>query len=526
MIIERDSDAAPPSEGNGETAPDMSEVAAPIARERIDAVASELRILLSLRTRTSARDRHLPILTDLLPPASRQDPDARFTALGAAVDAGIAAMPDADHSTAARALLGSGPGRWRPLSARGPEAAAPFGCGWDAYRRRRRSTGSSLLEETVELLARTLFDLSDGASGPDVRPGRADADAARSPGLRIGPPVPSIGAVDTPEAPSHPGQFGSDDEPSTPSRAKLAIGIVAVLAAVVSAGVLIGWAVGSGTDDTDSVDCGTLDRSVGETADDDRTLRSWSRAFEEHVAAQGLVDETRCASHLTAWRHGAIQRVGAGGASPVKALVGSSVDGATAVVVLEPSELRAFGRATATHGPHQGAPLGDVMGPLVGRSLGPDGEGLVRFRDGVFVTEATDSPTWAVLGRWVDIWEETGGLDGGLGRPVDDRRPDPTSGGLVQEFERGTISSSPDGLVQVITDQDHYVLSLPDDPRESVLVTEPRGLWWYVDAEGVRHFVNGSDAQRCLRTMAVPVITGQVSAAVATLPAGEGFQCP
>lgn len=167
------------------------------------------------------------------------------------------------------------------------------------------------------------------------------------------------------------------------------------------------------------------------------------------------------------------------------------------------------------------------MGHLVGRSEGPGGERVVRFSDGLIITEATESPSWAVLGSWVEIWEETGGLEGGLGRPVGDRRGDRASGGLVQQFERGAISSTTDGVVQVAVDQDHYALALPEDPRNTVLVTTPGDLWWYVDAEGVRHFVTGRDDLACVgRTMGVPVIQGQLPEAVATLPAGEEFECP
>lgn len=518
LIIEQNSDA--------------SDLAAPAAADRSDEVAADLRVLLSLRTRTSARDRHLPHLVALLSSDVQQDPDARFAALTTAIDAGIDAMPDADHSTAATALLASGSGRWRPLSARGPEAAAPFGCGWDAYRRRRRSTGSSLLEETVGLLARTMVELASPTTRPDIepeaeaataqQPTTEEADAPEALEVSIGPPTAlrSDDPVETVPAPAlYTGR-------STPSRVPLAVKVAVALAGSFIGIALLAWATTTDGDGADQAACGSFDAEVGATADDSDTgLRQWGQTFRAHLDSEGLLDSTHCASLLSTWSHGAIQRLGSDRTTDIEALLGSRSGTDEVVVLLRPSELRAFGRVTPEHGPHQGAPLGEMMGPLVGRSAGPDGERIVRFADGLLISEATPSPTWAVTGTWVEIWEETGGVAGGLGLPVGDRTTDRVDGGLVQQFERGTISSTIDGVVQVVTDQDHYARSLPDDPRNVVLVAGNQ--WWYVDAEGVRHSVLGTDDQRCAgRSMGVPVIRGQHPAAVATLPAGERFECP
>ena len=113
------------------------------------ALVEELRQLLGLRSRQSLRDRTFPELFTLLADEDRATPDRRFAALTRLLDDAIAAIDDPAHRHAAAALVGSGPGRWRTVTQRGTDAASAFGCGWDAYRRKRAS-GTSQLDDTLD----------------------------------------------------------------------------------------------------------------------------------------------------------------------------------------------------------------------------------------------------------------------------------------------------------------------------------------------------------------------------------------
>ncbi|MEO6629254.1 MAG: hypothetical protein ABIP03_11880, partial [Aquihabitans sp.] len=121
----------------------------------VTSIGDDLRQLMALRSRSSLRDRHFANLFSLLDPSELNGRDRRYAALTSLLDEGISAMADTAHREAARALLGSGPGRWRTVSQRGGEAAAVFNCGWDAYRR-RRTNGTSQLDDTLEALAEAL----------------------------------------------------------------------------------------------------------------------------------------------------------------------------------------------------------------------------------------------------------------------------------------------------------------------------------------------------------------------------------
>ena len=115
------------------------------------ALAEELRRVAGTRSPKALRDAHLPTLQRYL--AYPDDPDRKLDALRNELEASVGAIADPQFRAAAKELFGFGEHRWTPLRARGERASASFGCSFDAYRRARRSTGTSLLDETVEQLA-------------------------------------------------------------------------------------------------------------------------------------------------------------------------------------------------------------------------------------------------------------------------------------------------------------------------------------------------------------------------------------
>src|SRR5690606_4434729 len=141
----------------------------------------ELRQLMALRSRSSVRDRSCPELDRLLESSDRETRDSRFAALTRSIDAAIDDIVDPAHRAAAGSLLGSSDGRWRTVSQRGADAAAEFGCGWDAYRR-RRTNGPSQLDDTLQALAQSMVRRTRGSV--------IQNDSVHEPGAEVPSPPP------------------------------------------------------------------------------------------------------------------------------------------------------------------------------------------------------------------------------------------------------------------------------------------------------------------------------------------------
>lgn len=119
-------------------------------------LARELRVLVRLRSPASVKQAELPALR------SRCGDD-----LAGCVDRAIAGIAETKYRAAAEALLGSGDGRWSTLERRGQSAAEAFGLTtYDAYRKPRRSTTTSHMEETLELVAEAMVAHSADAERP------------------------------------------------------------------------------------------------------------------------------------------------------------------------------------------------------------------------------------------------------------------------------------------------------------------------------------------------------------------------
>lgn len=480
----------------------------------VAALAVDLRTLVGLRSRTAVRDRHLPALLALLPPGAAGDRELRYRTLQDLVGDAVDAVRDPAHRQAATALFGFGDRRWRPLTQRGAEAARTFGLGWDAYRRRRPSTGSSLLEETIEELARGLVPPRSAAA-----PTASTSPLAPAP---VDPPPVIVAPV--PDPPSGPDRSVAPSGPGRGRRpALLLAGAALVVAALVALAVVV---TRSGDDDggptaaptTEPAACGVLTGDIGDLPPDAGTeLRRWVEPFEA-AASELPAASIRCASTIEANGDQVLQRISGDGDPGVAALV-ASAEGPPAVVALDPVEFPAF----RDHQLDQPSPTARIGTPI--RRADRDGLRVIEFTDGVLVREEVGSPPIVVVQNTWRRWLELGGLDGAAGRPLTNRYGLPGVG-EVQEFTGGDLIVPFTGEDVRWEPRAASEQQLPDGHRGAVLTTRGRGGSWLIDRSGVRHWITTETAYACAtRSLDATAITDVSAAAIAALPAGAPYPC-
>ena len=478
---------------------------------RLDELADELRTVAGLRSRNAIRDRVFPRLSALLPEDCRNDPERRYAALQQLIETGLADMPDGDHRQAATALLAYGTGRWRPLTKRGAEAAAAFGLGWDAYRRRRESTGSSLVVETLTELAGVLIGEAEPARSPTLLAAPTDTtNAAVAPVHLIR--TPSELATTTPHAPAATA--------SKPHRRSVLVGMTVAAAIVaIAASAFVHW---SGRT-TEPVNCGNLTNAPGDHADGAANeLSRWSDAFAS-VARKLPGGGDSCAGMMSQ-RDGVVyQEVSAGIGSGVSAIL-VATDGSGDVIVLDHLEFYRY-RAEAWD-PETPAP---GIGVPVRRADRKNGPRVAEFTNGILVKEDAEVPAVAVVGALWTRWLDEGGFDGELGTPVSNVY-DVADLGRVQEFVDGNlVVGYRTGTIDVVHPPPAD-LALPDGYIGSLLVArgEPGGekAAWFVDDDGVRHWIPTSNDFGCARLFHnAEQLSDVPQAAISRLPVEEAFRC-
>ncbi len=477
-----------------------------------DPLADELRTLAGLRSRTAVRDRPLPTLDALLPDFAG-DHEARYAARQALVDQGIERVADDAHRHSAAALLGSGSGRWRPIAKRGAEAAAAFNVGWDAYRRRRPSTGTSLLQETIDELSGALAPSTPATPAPP-RPDPSDV-----PLVRLGP---ATGDDDRPAPATPPTPPGDGPRRSTRTLLLVALGLVT---SVLALGAVLSQ-VSARSDGSDAGRngapplCGNLTAAVGRLPDGaSDTLRGWVAPFRR-AAADLPERSTRCVGLMEQQAGHVFQRISAGDDGGVGALMAPSAG--DEVVALGPLEFPAFRHAEFDEIDRQ-----KRIGSLLGRDDRDDGTRVARFTTGALVQEPGEAPVLTVTGAIWSRWEDEGGLDGRLGRPLTDRYGSSTLGGDVQAFEGGRIITDyVDGTMRVewATAADR---ELPDDHIGAVLVAENGITSWFIDPDTLeRRWITTTVDYGCADEAHQAPIHREVSTmAIVQIPIGPAFRC-
>ncbi len=500
---------------------------APLPAGPPPALVDELRQLIGLRSRQTLRDRTFPQLFALLAEADRASPDARFAALTRLLDDASAAIDDPAHRHAATALVGSGPGRWRTVTQRGTDAAAAFGCGWDAYRRKRTS-GTSQLDDTLDALA--LRRVGGAPTDP-----AQDAIASSGTTPRSGPTAPTAAVAPVvlgPADPDHSSRAGREPGPAAggtrrpPLRRRDAITLALVVLALVT-GAAVAWtasrpdgattvagpAGGDAAEDRPQ-SCTRLTHRAGDLGPAaDAELRAWAPVFREAAAHLPAGGET-CAGLLTHELGLVLQPISDGTPQGVGALVAVD-DEPRRAVMLHHSEYWTYRTHVLAFGSGIGAPRE--------RADRSDGTWLVKLTQGAIVGGPHEQAR-VVSGAVFALWVERGGVDGELGLPVSAQRDVPGLG-KVQDFQRGRVVidyldpldvrwepvANPAGL-------------LPPQIEGRVLVADDDTSWW-IDDDGVRHWLPTQNDFGCATALGGATETDVPIIAIATLEIGEPSRC-
>jgi len=516
---------------------------------------------MALRSRSTVRNRPFPALFSLLEPGDLENRDVRYQSLSDLLDRAADTIPEHEHSQAARALLGSGPGRWRTVSQRGGDAAANFGCGWDAYRR-RRTNGTSQLDDTLDAL--TLALLAPVSTGPEELEGGFEGEEAPNRGT---PPDPDIIPVsigigsaepsgsndpNDPHDPANPNDAhtrdddGANDDTadddaapaqssgSRSNRRRRLVAALVILFAVVTVGAVAAWVLtrddrpsASATAPTDPANptqpadsepneaCELLTHEVGDLPEQaDAELKEWSPRFRE-LASTLPAGTTACAGLMEHNVGLVVQPVSADRGRGIGAIVSSPV-GEPHAVHLRHQEYWNYISSVQNSG-------SDMVGVPIDRADRPDGTQVVEFTRGTMVGENTDPPSFLVYGPAWDEWQRRGDLDGPMGRPVTFIYDKPGVG-RVQEFTGGQL------IVDYATAKIRWepvanpASELPYPLTDSVLRSDD-ATTWFVDDEGHRHWIPTNNDFNCATRSGLDQYDSVPAYAIATLPVEAPFRC-
>ncbi len=434
------------------------------------AVAADLRTLVALSTPGAVRRAELPALRSV----AGADP-------APIVDTAVAAITERTYRHAAEALLGSGDGRWQTLERRGQRAAEALGLTtYDALRRPRRSTGTSHLEEILELVA-------DGVVG-----GRTEPVAAAGPWARVR---------------RHPS-------------AVIAAVVVGILALVAVVALVLGRGSGKRSTAAPQLPLGTRSTTTVATAcaarvgdlprDAPPDLTPYVAAFRMALRAE----PQECASApIERWEQLVLEHLQRGG----------HADGV--VIARDPGHVLRLTEAEFQSYHQLGGKTGDRAQPIEGLPLmlSTDHRAtILRTENGGVVSEGPDQPGYYVGSTVWDTWQADGGPTSRYGLPTSNPLFD--GNGYHQDFETGTFYLPFTGVLRFEVAADPAA-ALPPDPNGHILRHDD-ATTWYVDADGVRHWIPDGSTYVCLeRTRHATQIAGVPGYAIATLPLGPPATC-
>jgi hypothetical protein len=166
----------------------------------------------------------------------------------------------------------------------------------------------------------------------------------------------------------------------------------------------------------------------------------------------------------------------------------------------------------------------------------PDAVVVQLDRGGMLIGPRADSQLFFIPPSALGAWDDSGGLTGTLGFPTANPYALDT-GELRFDYEGGYMSAPPEDLGAVLQGKIVDDVTLVDaeaaaEPLAGLaledgaivrLYTETR---WWVDEEGVRHWIPDAETFRCLGGAAAQEGEALPGWAVATLPQGEAISCP
>ncbi len=462
-------------------------------RPSLDALASDLRRVVGMRTPTALRDAHLPALSVYL--EAPDDPDRRLDELRHVVTRAIDAIDDPQFRDAAESLVGFGDNRWTPLRQRGERASASFNCSFDAYRRARRSTGVSLLDETVRQLAQAV-DASTTAAVPPI-----GTDAA------------------TPNAPG-------DRGPVVRRRTVLVAGAAAIVVVIAAIAVAIATRGGSGAG-TEAAATTTVtahsstskpgrrcSHAIGATTDP--ALRPYRVPFATQIAQLTPPGERApcAASPMLRWDELVLQPLTDGG-RPDGALVATDPDH---VMVMTEAEYMSYHQIGGKDGTQAQA----LAGLPRRRAMSTSGKVWLIITDhGAMASAGPDQPGFYLGGPVWTNWQRNGEDTGDWGIPASN--PLNNAVGYYQDFSKGrlTLSYTGDLMFHPVGDPS---ASLPPD-AEGQILRHDDGTTWYIDQHDVRHWIPDGATWECIHDRGSREIGHVPGYAVTTLKLGDPATC-
>lgn len=470
-------------------------------------LTEELRRVAGMRTPKALRDAHLPVLSELL--AEPDDADRRLEGLRRLLTDGVDHIGDPQFRAAANALFGFGEHRWTPLNHRGERAAASFNCSFDAYRRARRSTGVSLLDETVLQLARAVRS--------HVHPTGADPH-----------PVTDASVVD-----QHPDHVA---DPATPPRrrkvllagvvgAVLVIALIAVVAVVnrrapgtddVAAGTTIVPTSAPSTASTSPVATVSADcHEIGATSDPD--LDAYGVPFRTQISQLIPPGEPEpCGgSPVTRWDDLVIQPL----------LTEGVADGA--LVATDPNHVLLMTQAEFTSyrqiGGKDGTQAQEIAGLPRRRAMSGSGKVWLIVTDhGAMASSGVDQPGYYLGGPVWTGWQANGQDSGEWGVPASN--PLNNAVGYYQDFSKGRLTLSYTGTLEFHPVADPAA-TLPEGFPGQILRHDD-GTTWFVDDRSVRHWIPDGETWFCINDAGAREIGDIPGYAITTLELGAPATCP
>ncbi len=505
-------------------------------------LADELRRVASMRTPAALRDAHLPELFRLIQAADRIDRDKRSDSLRRLLTAGIEAIPDPQFRAAADAILGFGPQRWTPLSRRGAIAGGAFGCSFDAYRRTRRSTGQSLLDETMHHVARSLAAQHTTTANTAVDEGAAGdtlAIDAETGNLHAPPTAPREPADTTPPitpSSSDPGHKAGYSPEVPPRRGRrrlratrgLVVSCVSIALLLGAIAALVRPHIGLHPASTRSAAAApraptTIERTAANTctaigATNDASLSLFQAPFEA-AAVRSTSDSSaaRCArGPLTRW-----------GALTVQAL-GTSTHPDGVLVATDPTHILLLSDAQYGAYHQTGGKDGTRAQALAGLprkiETTTSGRGLLLLTDhGAIVSEGPLQPGFFVLGPAWERWVSTGMDTGEMGLPASNAWWDST--GYLQDFEHGRLTLPWNGQL-TWNKIDDPAKALPPAPEGKILRQAGGTTWWIDPATHERRWIPDGATWQCLTDRGAKQVDPVPGYAILTFPAGAPATCP